>query len=428
MHKSYGTPAKLLDNLSNAESSNDPYAINPKSKALGRYQFIPETVAMLHKQGIKFNPFDADESRSAADYYIQQLVKQNGGDYTKAMMQYGGFKKADPTKYLSQVMNGVDLGNATATPATATPATATPATATPATATATTATPATPATATPATATPATATPAVSVSKMSAFNPSDVDAAVKQLVPPKPGSPPAQWEKYYAAQTAVRNSYIDAPLAIAKNAANTTAVRDAANSAARENQMKQLTHEADTYVPILDQMQSIAADPKNEKIFAIGNKSNDTFSKFASAAEHLGESPEQIKRDYLVWNRSIDNNDRAKMENYNSNSQKVIAAYVHNTFPGRILASELQLGNQAKGVSIDNQRTSNLASLALMRGEYDLAKREAPALEAYRAKYGADRTFDEFEHSTAPEGGRRIIEQVKQETKQNYPSLFKFTR
>ena len=163
--------------------------------------------------------------------------------------------------------------------------------------------------------------PAVSISKMTAFNPSDVDAALKQLVPPKPGSPPAQWEKYYAAQTAVRNSYIDAPLAIAKNAANTTAVRDAANAAARENQMKQLTHEADTYVPILDQMEGIAADPKNEKIFAIGNKSNDTFSKFASAAEHLGESPEQIKRDYLVWNRSIDNNDRAKMENFNSNSQ-----------------------------------------------------------------------------------------------------------
>ena len=109
VHKTYGTPAKLLDNLSGAESSHDPYAINPDTKALGRYQFTPDTVAMLHKQGIKFNAFDPDESRAAADYYLQLLVKQNGGDYTKAIKDYGGYKKADPTKYLAQVLNGVDL-------------------------------------------------------------------------------------------------------------------------------------------------------------------------------------------------------------------------------------------------------------------------------------------------------------------------------
>ena len=109
VHKTYGTPAKLLDNLSGAESSHDPYAVNPDTKAQGRYQFTPDTVAMLHKQGIKFNVFDPDESRAAADYYLQLLVKQNGGDYTKAIKDYGGYKKADPTKYLAQVLNGVDL-------------------------------------------------------------------------------------------------------------------------------------------------------------------------------------------------------------------------------------------------------------------------------------------------------------------------------
>jgi len=114
--KSYGTPAKLLDNLGMAESSNDPYAVNPSTKTMGKYQFDPHTVAMLHKQGVKFNPFDPDESRAAADYYIQQLVKKNGGDYNKAMAQYGGFVKSDPMAYVSKVMSDVAPSTPNATP------------------------------------------------------------------------------------------------------------------------------------------------------------------------------------------------------------------------------------------------------------------------------------------------------------------------
>ena len=108
--KSYGTPPKLLDNLGLVESSNNPYAVNPESKTMGKYQFTPDTAAMLHKQGVKFNPFDPDESRAAADYHIQELVKQNGGDYRKALADYGGFKHKDPTAYVNSIMNGVDLG------------------------------------------------------------------------------------------------------------------------------------------------------------------------------------------------------------------------------------------------------------------------------------------------------------------------------
>jgi len=110
VNKTYGTPAKLLDNLNQTESSGNPYAVNKESKALGGYQFLPENVADLNKNGAVFNVFKDKEARAAADYQIQQYVKQNGGDYTKAMMQYGGFKKADPTAYLSKVLSGVDLG------------------------------------------------------------------------------------------------------------------------------------------------------------------------------------------------------------------------------------------------------------------------------------------------------------------------------
>jgi hypothetical protein len=105
--KTYGTPAKLLDNLNHTESSGNAYAVNDKTGAMGPYQFLPSTVAMLRKQGIKFDPFDPQEARAAADYYIQQLKQQNGGTYQGALKAYGGFVHAAPTQYVSKVMAGV---------------------------------------------------------------------------------------------------------------------------------------------------------------------------------------------------------------------------------------------------------------------------------------------------------------------------------
>ena len=107
--KSYGTPTKLLENVIQTESSGNPHAVNPTSGAMGLGQFMPETVAMLHKQGVEFNPFKADEAKAAMDYYISQLHKEHGGDYVKAMKAYGGFKTKDPEKYLDKVLEGVDL-------------------------------------------------------------------------------------------------------------------------------------------------------------------------------------------------------------------------------------------------------------------------------------------------------------------------------
>ena len=107
--KKYGTPDQILNNLAGVESSNNPYAINEDSKAMGKYQFTPDTAARLHKNGIKFNAFDENEARAAADYYIQQLVRENGGDYKKAIAAYGGFKKTDPTEYVNKVLKGVSF-------------------------------------------------------------------------------------------------------------------------------------------------------------------------------------------------------------------------------------------------------------------------------------------------------------------------------
>ena len=108
VNKTYGTPSKILDNLMQVESSGNEHAINKQTKAMGPYQFMPETVAEMHKRGVKFNAFDKREARAAADYYINYLAQQNGGDYRKALAAYGGFKSADPTAYVNKVV-GSDI-------------------------------------------------------------------------------------------------------------------------------------------------------------------------------------------------------------------------------------------------------------------------------------------------------------------------------
>ena len=96
---------KILDRLKMVESSGDPYALNKESKAMGAYQFMPEQVQTMHKQGIKFNPFDEEESRQAAKTYLEKLVKQKGS-VEKALAAYGGFVTKDPTAYVNKVLQG----------------------------------------------------------------------------------------------------------------------------------------------------------------------------------------------------------------------------------------------------------------------------------------------------------------------------------
>ena len=95
---------ELLDRLRGVESSGDTYALNKQSKASGAYQFTPEQTITMHKKGIVFNPLVEKEARQAARTYLQQLVNQNEGDIKKALAQYGGFVKADPTEYVNKVM------------------------------------------------------------------------------------------------------------------------------------------------------------------------------------------------------------------------------------------------------------------------------------------------------------------------------------
>lgn len=120
----------LLDRLKMVESSGNPKAVNKTSGALGAYQFMPDTVNMLTKQGVKFDPMDEKQSREAARTYLTQLYNQTGS-IDKALAAYGGFKTADPTKYVQSIKGYGDpledyLSSGVIAPASAIAAPATP--------------------------------------------------------------------------------------------------------------------------------------------------------------------------------------------------------------------------------------------------------------------------------------------------------------
>lgn len=98
-------PDSVLDSLRRVESGKDRFALNKESKAMGPYQYIPETVQMLHKQGYKFNPYDEAEAREMTRTYLKTLVKQTGS-LEKALGAYGGHITKDPAPYVNNVLGG----------------------------------------------------------------------------------------------------------------------------------------------------------------------------------------------------------------------------------------------------------------------------------------------------------------------------------
>jgi len=101
---------EILDRLEQVESGGKADAVNKESGAEGAYQFLPSTTKMLLAKGIKFDPKNKTEARSAARTYLQQLVDQNEGDVEKALAQYGGFIKKDPTNYVNMVLGKQPIG------------------------------------------------------------------------------------------------------------------------------------------------------------------------------------------------------------------------------------------------------------------------------------------------------------------------------
>jgi hypothetical protein len=91
----YGHPRGLLRSVAELESGFDPGATGPPIgdtgvQAHGLMQFIPATAAQY---GLK-DPNDAGASIDAAGRYLKDLRDQNKGDYTAALLQYGGASKS----------------------------------------------------------------------------------------------------------------------------------------------------------------------------------------------------------------------------------------------------------------------------------------------------------------------------------------------
>ena len=400
VHKSYGTPAKLLDNLSDAESSQDPYAINPVSKALGRYQFTPETAAMLHKQGVKFNPFDADESRAAADYYIQQLVKQNGGDYTKAMMQYGGFKKADPTKYLSQVMNGVDLGNAPTAAPTAVAPTAAPTAAAP--------------TAATMSKTQAPITPVQAIVQPTGQAP----VAVQHI--------PHAWGESTEASKTIdqKNADLDAAALgatqkVGQAKATSTATALGTDSAKRESALRAQKDSTLATMRDADLVSNLAINSPH--LFAPtqqGDITSITRSIFGDKLPIVGGNPENIVQQIKYSPEEIANRKMA-----DDASARLQIDFAKQAFAGtRMEQSFLRLAQQAKGVGTNSSASSNVLAATLMKAAAQLVQAKNEMLDQYHTKYGLDAPFEVLESSPA-------YKQLEIKTNNNlakqFPSHFK---
>lgn len=103
-----GKPAKTvvtdahMDALREIESSNNPKAVNPKSGAMGAYQFMPSTVSSYAIKGVRFDPFNEPQSREVARQHLQDFVDKNGGDLNKGLAAYGGYITKDPTNYINK--------------------------------------------------------------------------------------------------------------------------------------------------------------------------------------------------------------------------------------------------------------------------------------------------------------------------------------
>jgi hypothetical protein len=91
-----------MDALREIESSNNPKAVNPKSGAMGAYQFMPSTVASYAAKGVKFDPFNEPQSREVARQHLQDFVDKNGGDLNKGLAAYSGHITKDPTDYINK--------------------------------------------------------------------------------------------------------------------------------------------------------------------------------------------------------------------------------------------------------------------------------------------------------------------------------------
>ena len=168
-------------------------------------------------------------------------------------------------------------------------------------------------------------------------------------------------------------------------------------------------------------MENIVNNPKNDPIFAIGNR-KDAFSKAVALGRLHGIPSEEMKQIYKQYNPNITQEQLNAIDILNSGASKLVGQYVHDTYPGRVLASELQMGNVAKGVSIDAQREANAASLAFIRSASELNKKMEDGLREYRSTHGQDAQLQDFRES---DPGKKLVTESAKALEDKFPKYFK---
>lgn len=104
LERQYGLPGGTLGRLMQTESSGVPRpgpALPGGQHANGYFQFTPETAA---RYGV--TPGDLTSEATGAAQYLADLTKRNGGNFSKALVDYGGFQTKDPSSYIGKVTGG----------------------------------------------------------------------------------------------------------------------------------------------------------------------------------------------------------------------------------------------------------------------------------------------------------------------------------
>lgn len=105
----------ILNGIYIVESGGGKNNYNPKSGALGPYQFMPGTVAQLAKEGLVFNPMDPEQARAAAGKLLTKYIQETGS-LEGGLAKYGGFVNKDPREYVNKVLSAAGIGSAQAQP------------------------------------------------------------------------------------------------------------------------------------------------------------------------------------------------------------------------------------------------------------------------------------------------------------------------
>ncbi len=108
LERKYGLPGGALGRLMKTESGGVPRSGPPLpgGAAQGYFQFTPETAS---RYGV--TPGDLSSEATGAAQYLADLTKRNGGNFSKALVDYGGFQTKDPTGYVGSVTGGAQPGS-----------------------------------------------------------------------------------------------------------------------------------------------------------------------------------------------------------------------------------------------------------------------------------------------------------------------------